>query len=122
MGDKAGAGVGGGLKFRGIWGKAVVWLLRVVTVIQTAIMRETKNLYQKEYFQKDPFKTFLYKDDSRLLDEERYAYDHHVTAANRMLVGVAGVAWLVFKEIVKTAVKVPGWFVRVNTTRPNEKV
>ena len=108
MADKAGAGVGVDSKFSDIWGKAVVWLLSEVTVIQTAIMRETKDNYQKEYFQKDPFKTFLYKDDSRLLDEERYAYDHHVTAANRMLVGVAGVAWLVFKEIVKTAVRVPG--------------
>ena len=99
----------------------MVWLLREVTVLQTAIMRETKDNYQKEYFQKDPFKTFLYKDDSGLLDEERYAYDHHVTAANRMLVGVAGVAWLVFKEIVKTAVRVPGWFVRVNTPRADEE-
>jgi hypothetical protein len=77
-------------------------------------MRETKDNYRKEYCQKDPFKAFLYKDDSRLLDEERYAHDQHITAANRLLVGVAGVAWFVFKEVVKTAVRVPKWFASVN--------
>lgn len=36
-----------------------------------------------------------------------------------LLVASGWVAWFVFKEVIKTAIRVPQWFVKVNTTRPN---
>jgi len=84
-------------------------------------MRETKNNYRREYYQKDPSKDFLYKDDSRLLDEERYAHDHYIPAANRMLAMAAKGTWIVMKEVVKVAIRIPGWFVKANTPRPDDR-
>jgi hypothetical protein len=87
--------------------------------LQTPIMRETKGTYRKEYSQNNPFKEFLYKDDSRLLDEERYQHDHYIRAANQLLAAAAKQTWIAMKRMVKIAIRLPRLFVKVNTTRSN---
>jgi hypothetical protein len=84
-------------------------------------MRETKDTYQKMYYQKDPIKDFLYKDDSRLLDEERYQYNQYIPAANRLLVAAAKGTWVVMKEVARIAVRMPHWFARANTPRSDDR-
>jgi hypothetical protein len=92
-----------------------------ITLLQSSAMRETKDTYQKMYYQKDPIKDFLYKDDSRLLDEERYQYNQYIPAANRLLAAAAKGTWIVMKEVARIAVRMPHWFARVNTPRPNDR-
>jgi len=84
-------------------------------------MRETRSTYRKEYSQENPFKEFLYTDDSRLLDEERYQHDHYIRAANQLLAAAAKQAWIAMKGVVKVVIWVPRWFVKINSTRPNLK-
>jgi hypothetical protein len=84
-------------------------------------MPEMKGKYHKEYYRRDPYRDFLYKDDSRLLDEERYRHEHYIPAANRLLALAAKGTWIVMKEMAKVAIRVPQWFVRANTPRPDER-
>ena len=41
--------------------------------------------------------------------------------ANRLLVVAAKGSWIVMKEVIKTAVRIPRWFVSINTPRPNDR-
>jgi hypothetical protein len=53
---------------------------------------------------------------SEALDENAQ-YDHLIPHANRLLVGTVKVGWRVMKGLVKFALRLPGMFVRANSSQ-----
>jgi len=54
---------------------------------------------------------------SEAIDNSRY--DHLIPHANRLLVVTAKGGWKVMKGLVKFALRLPGMFVRANTSKGN---
>jgi hypothetical protein len=57
------------------------------------------------------------KAPAEAIDNSRY--DHLIPHANRLLVATAKGGWRVMKVLIKFALRVPGMFVRANTSKAN---